>query len=68
MSNKNNETIHLLDLILLIFFRKPPSRRTERNRETTKILDVATEKGKEIPNKTKRKFRILGIIVLLIYF
>ena len=67
MSNKDNDTIHLLDLILVIFVLKSPSRTTERSRETTKILDIATEKGKESPSKTKSRFRILGIIVLLIY-
>ena len=67
MSNKDNDTIHLLDLILVIFVLKSPSKTTERNRETTIILDIATEKGRKIPRKIKSRFRILGIIVLLIY-
>ena len=67
MSNKDNDTIHLLDLILIIFVIKSPSRKTERSRETTKTLDIATEKGKDPASKTKSRFRILGIIVLLIY-
>lgn len=67
MSNKDNDTIHLLDLILVTFIIKPPSRITERSRDTTKILDIETEKGKETASKTKSRFRILGIIVLLIY-
>ncbi len=67
MSNKDNDTIHLLDFILVIFVLKSPSKTTERIKETTKILDIETEKGKESPSKTKSKFRILGIIVLLMY-
>ena len=52
MSNKDNDTIHLLDLILVIFVLKSPSKTTERIIETTKILDIETEKGKENPSKT----------------
>ena len=67
ISNKDKDIIHLLDLILIIFDLKSPSKTTESNKETTKILDMETEKGRDIPSKTKNRFRILEKIVLLIY-